>query len=72
MTVLQPLPPWPLLIAFCLSAGMAVAAESTTWGPDRGTPVTVEAPDQNGHMQTVDSLAGSRGLLLFFNRSADW
>ncbi len=28
--------------------------------------------DQNGHEQTFDSLKGRQGLLILFNRSADW
>lgn len=71
MALTRSLPHW-LLLVFCLAGGMATAAESTTWGPERGVPVAIDAPDQNGQMQNVGSLTGSRGLLLFFNRSADW
>jgi hypothetical protein len=58
------------LIAF--TASPLHAAESATWGPSNGTTVVVDAQDQNGVRQTVASLSGSKGLLIFFNRSADW
>jgi hypothetical protein len=43
------------------------------WGPADGSTVQLlEAYDQDGELQTLDSLSGSQGLLLFLNRSADW
>ena len=48
--------------------GSALAA-----GPDVGEKVpTFEAIDQSGDSRDFDSLAGERGLLLLFFRSADW
>ena len=44
-----------------------------TWGPNVGEPLPVlTAFDQAGMAQTLDTLSGSQGLLLFLNRSADW
>lgn len=42
-------------------------------GPDIGARIpTFEAPDQNGHPQTLASVAGPKGAVLVFFRSADW
>jgi peroxiredoxin len=51
------------------------AAQSFNWAPDLavGSKIPVlEAPDQNGDMQRLDTLAGAKGLVLLFNRSFDW
>ena len=58
-----------------LFAGVAKADENYAkqWAPPVGTELALlEAPDQTGAVQTFESLAGDKGLLLFFNRSADW
>lgn len=58
-----------------LSAVAAFAADdySGNWGPATGSQLPVlEAYDQEGQLQTLDSLTGDQGLLLFLNRSADW
>ena len=42
-------------------------------GPAVGSPVpSFSAPDQNGVEQTLASVAGPRGVMLVFFRSADW
>ena len=42
-------------------------------GPAIGSIVPrFEAPDQNGRVQTLGSIAGPKGALLVFYRSADW
>lgn len=42
-------------------------------GPQVGDIVPdVAAVDQFGRTQTLPSLMGANGLMLFFNRSADW
>lgn len=62
-----------LLLALLLAMGNAgIAAESATWGPAHGIQVSIEAVDQDGANRTLRSLSGSKGLLIFFNRSADW
>ena len=44
-----------------------------SWGPDVGTDIPdFQALDQYGEPRTLSSLTGPNGLLLFFNRSADW
>lgn len=58
-----------------LSAVAAFAADeySGNWGPATGSQLPVlEAYDQEGQLQTLESLTGDQGLLLFLNRSADW
>lgn len=43
------------------------------WGPAIGTAMPIlQAQDQAGNSQNLNSLAGEQGLLLFLNRSADW
>ncbi|MBM4204418.1 MAG: hypothetical protein FJ194_09760 [Gammaproteobacteria bacterium] len=62
-----------LVLMWIAGSGItANAAESSTWGPSNGTTVVIDAQDQNGTPQTLASLSGSNGLLIFFNRSADW
>ena len=59
-------------------AGMAqlAAADSeyaAAWGPSLGaTAPLLAADDQDGRPQTLQTLAGSGGLLFVFNRSVDW
>lgn len=57
-----------------LSAAVVFADEySDGWGPATGSQLPVlEAYDQAGQLQTLASLSGDQGLLLFLNRSADW
>ena len=62
------------LVLLFLFAGTGLAQEFV-WAP--GFPVgssipAIEAPDQNGKVQTFDSLKGDKGLVLVFNRSFDW
>ena len=46
---------------------------SSGWGPSVGSTIPMlAANDQAGQSQTLASLAGEQGLLLFLNRSADW
>jgi hypothetical protein len=52
---------------------MAQPAVQIKTGPAIGSAIPAfEAPDQNGHGQTLSSVAGSKGALLVFYRSADW
>ena len=42
-------------------------------GPEVGQKIPAfSAVDQAGKLQNFDSLKGSKGLVLFFNRSVDW
>jgi len=63
-------------LAVLLSGLMQLAvAQGYVWAPDFPEGVTIpalEAQDQDGVMQTFDSLKGEKGLLLLLNRSFDW
>ena len=49
------------------------ASYAAGWGPPIGSVLPVlDAPDQAGQTQTLASLSGDQGMLLFLNRSADW
>lgn len=64
-----------IAIAFALAAvaGVGHAAYQDDWGPPVGAALPAfAAEDQGGAEQRLASLAGERGLLLFFVRSADW
>ncbi len=77
-TPLQPFPRRARCGAFALAALLAVPAVlasdySDGWGPPVGNAIPEAAlTDQFGHPQTLAGLMGPRGLLIFFNRSADW
>lgn len=62
----------PLLLAITLATAQA---QQFNWAPDYPVGATIpvlEAPDQNGDVQTLDSLTGENGLVLMFSRSFDW
>ena len=64
-----------IAIAFALAAvaGAGHAAYQDDWGPSVGAELpALAATDQDRAEQRLASLAGERGLLLFFVRSADW
>lgn len=43
------------------------------WGPPVGSMLsTLTTVDGSGAAQTLETLRGEKGLLLFLNRSADW
>jgi peroxiredoxin len=47
--------------------------DTSTIGPKVGETVPqFSLPDQNGRTQTLRSVAGSKGTMLVFFRSADW
>ena len=49
------------------------APDVKTLGPQAGAKVPdFNLPDQHGQMHTLSSLMGPKGLILVFNRSADW
>lgn len=67
----------PLLFAAAsplLSAQQpAATAPPITTGPAVGAAVPAfEAPDQNGRVQSLKTVAGPKGAMLVFIRSADW
>jgi cytochrome oxidase Cu insertion factor (SCO1/SenC/PrrC family) len=54
-------------------ASPVTAPDVTKLGPQVGEKVPdFTLPDQNGRNRTLASLSGSKGLVLVFNRSADW
>lgn len=59
----------------CSTLALFLAASEyvDSWGPPVGTAIP-EATfnDQAGQPRTFAGLMGARGLLIFFNRSADW
>lgn len=64
-----------MISVFLLFCTQAVLAQEFNWAPDfpEGSMVPLlEAPDQNSNVQTLDSLSGEKGLMLFFSRSFDW
>ena len=51
----------------------APAAPPITTGPAVGAAVPAfEAHDQNGRLQSLKTIAGPKGAMLVFFRSADW
>jgi len=49
------------------------AIDISVLGPQIGDSVPdFSLPDQNGQLQTLESVMGSNGLMLLFHRSADW
>lgn len=65
-----------LLASLILAAAQVATPERPdpmTLGPSLGQPlIAFEARDQNGKLQTLDSLKGPNGLVLVIFRSADW
>ena len=49
------------------------AAYQDDWGPPVGAPLAAfDVPDQTGAQRDLAGLAGERGVLVFFVRSAEW
>jgi peroxiredoxin len=54
-------------------AAWAAAQQPTPTGPAVGSRVPAfEAPDQSGQQQSLKTIAGPKGAMLVFVRSADW
>jgi peroxiredoxin len=66
--------PTALFAPFVLLALSCAAADDEIPGPAVGDafPHRLEAPDQAGAMQSLDSLYGDKGVAVLFVRSADW
>ena len=68
----MPLQPFNLSVVLSALA-LVQPAYAEPAGPDVGTRIPAfELADQRGKQQTFESLRGPRGLLLVFQRSADW
>jgi len=68
-----------IILAALITAGIAAQAppaqpvDVEQLGPQVGTVAPdFLAPDQFGRMQTLKSVMGPNGVMLIFNRSADW
>ncbi len=68
-----------IALSALVSAGGCDAVESRTpinvasLGPQLGERVpSFSLPDQNGRIQTLESVLGPNGAMLLFHRSADW
>jgi hypothetical protein len=62
-----------ICIALCAVTIAAAQVSGIKTGPEVGQKVPAfEARDQNGKLQTLATLRGSKGLVLLFVRSADW
>jgi hypothetical protein len=61
------------LLAAMAQFSFAESDYAAAWGPAVGTKVPLlSASDQNGQVQNLHTLMGSKGLLFVFNRSVDW
>ena len=68
-----------ILVTLLPGISTSTAAQSRTpidvsaLGPQVGERVPdFRLPDQNGQVQTLDSIGGPNGTMLLFHRSADW
>lgn len=64
-----------LFISLLVFFTQSIIAQDFVWAPDfpEGSTIPVlDAPDQNDNVQSLNSLAGEKGLMLFFSRSFDW
>ena len=62
----------PVLIFFSACA-VTSAQQAIKTGPEVGSTLpALEAPDQNGRLQNLQTILGPKGALLVFYRSADW
>ncbi len=60
----------PIALLVVSAAGFA---QTKTVGPEVGTRFPqFSLPDQNGKIQTFESIKGPKGAVLVFYRSADW
>ncbi|MBI5085619.1 MAG: hypothetical protein HZB13_13590 [Acidobacteria bacterium] len=63
---------WALAV-LTVSSALAQQPPPVKTGPEVGQKIPAfEAMDQNGKLQTLESLRGPKGLVLLFVRSADW
>ena len=65
---------WIAAAVLVLAAQFAQADEyAAAWGPSVGSEAPMLAAlDQSGKEQTFETLKGTNGLLIVFNRSVDW
>ena len=60
--------------ATLIGASLALASDyAENWGPSTGTRIPAgEFVSHTGEMRTFLDLMGDKGLLVLFNRSANW
>ena len=68
---------WYLLLAGAMvgvsQLALADSEYARAWGPSVGIKAPLlSANDQQGKPQTMQTLMGTHGLLVVFNRSVDW
>lgn len=62
-----------LLVTGLVAAPVARQVDVTSIGPQVGQKaVAISLPDQNGQPRTLASVAGPKGTMVVFFRSADW
>jgi len=62
-----------VLAAFALTPASAQQVDVNALGPQVGQKaVPFSLPDQNGRVRSLDTVAGPKGTMLVFFRSADW
>lgn len=64
-----------ILFVSALVLSVSALAQDWVWAPDfevGDTIPSIEAPDQNGDVQTLAQLTGEKGLVLVLSRSFDW
>ena len=62
-----------LALGGCESMQSRTSIDVASLGPQVGDQVPdFSLPDQNGDVQTLESILGPNGALLLFYRSADW
>ena len=62
-----------VLVVGSISQHAMADSYQNNWGPEVGSQIALlAAKDQNGDVQQLKDLAGSQGVLIFYNRSADW
>ena len=67
---------WLFIFSTFFSLGQTAYADSEfaqSWGPNIGSSAPIlDALDQAGNKQTLETMKGTNGLLFVFNRSVDW
>jgi hypothetical protein len=61
------------IIVVSVAAQQPAAVDTSKLGPQVGAVIPAfSGVDQSGKTQSLESLSGPKGLMLVFNRSADW
>ncbi len=64
---------WSAILVASVGAQAPAPLDVSTLGPQVGSTVPpFTGVDQSGRTRTLESLMGPKGLMLVFNRSADW